>query len=298
MSQPSCVVHHEPESLRQACNDARAKGLRVGLVPTMGALHAGHAALVSEAHRRCGFVAATVFVNPTQFGPNEDFAKYPRTLDRDVALCAEAGACCVFAPPVEAMYPPGEATRVRVSGLTEVLCGASRPGHFDGVATIVTKLFALTGPCTAVFGRKDYQQLKVIERLVRDLLLPVEIVGHPIVREPDGLARSSRNRYLSDAEHARALSLSAGLSDAVHAFERGERRVGVLRGMVRARMEPAVDSIDYVELAHADTVQPHGDEETLGARALLAVAAKVGPARLIDNVVLGEDPAPKVEEAR
>lgn len=282
--------------LRSAVASFREKGQRVAFVPTMGALHAGHLALVEQARRVAGKVVVSIFVNPKQFGPGEDFDRYPRDLEADAEKLREAGADLLFAPAVDVMYPPGFATTVHVAGVSEGMEGARRPGHFDGVATIVTKLFALTGPCTAVFGRKDYQQLKVIERLVRDLLLPVEIVGHPIVREPDGLARSSRNRYLSDAEHARALSLSAGLSDAVHAFERGERRVGVLRGMVRARMEPAVDSIDYVELADADTVKPHADEVTLGARALLAVAAKVGPARLIDNVVLGEDPAPRMEE--
>jgi len=200
-------VFEQPEAFRDALEHARRQGKRVGLVPTMGALHAGHLALIAEARARASFVAASVFVNPTQFGPQEDFARYPRTLDRDVELCAGAGADCVFAPAVEAMYPDGELTRVRVEGLSESLCGSTRPGHFEGVATIVAKLFSLAGACVAVFGRKDYQQLKVIERMARDLLYPVEVVGHRTVREPDGLAMSSRNRYLSGDERVRSRRL-------------------------------------------------------------------------------------------
>lgn len=262
----------------------------------MGALHAGHLALVKEAQRHARFVAVSIFVNPTQFGPNEDFSRYPRTLEADVAALCTVGADCVFAPSVEGMYPDSESTRVSVSGVSEPLCGVQRPGHFDGVATVVAKLFGLLGPGVAVFGRKDYQQLKVIERMTRDLMLPVEIVGHPIVREADGLAMSSRNRYLSDSEHHRALELSRALSDVVRAFASGERNAGALRGLVRARIERVADSIDYVEVTHPDTLRVHADSDRVGDRALVAVALRVGPARLIDNVVLGEDPAPVAED--
>ncbi|MCB9576831.1 MAG: pantoate--beta-alanine ligase [Polyangiaceae bacterium] len=283
------VVHTVAE-LRTACDAVRAKGGRVGLVPTMGALHEGHVALVEQAARRTSQVVVTVFVNPTQFGPNEDFDKYPRTLDADVAASAAAGASLVFAPAITEMYPPGERTRVIVSGLTEHLCGRSRPGHFEGVATVVTKLFAAVGPCVAVFGRKDYQQLKVIERMARDLLLPVEIVGHPTVREADGLAKSSRNAYLSKEDRERARAIPQALAHAVQRFGAGERRSSAIGEDVRARLTQAGLRIDYVTLADPETIAPiEGASE---ARALLAVAAFAGATRLIDNVVLGEDPAP------
>ncbi len=279
---------------RAAC-DAVRRGGALGLVPTMGALHDGHLALVRAARERTAAVAVTIFVNPTQFGPNEDFSRYPRTLERDVELCREAGASLVFAPPAEAMYPTGERTRVRVAGLTDFLCGPKRPGHFEGVATIVTKLFCVAGPCVAVFGRKDYQQLKVIERLVRDLLLPVEVVGHPTVRDTDGLARSSRNVYLSDAERARALSIPRALSHAVRRFSAGERSAGALQAAAEAEITAAADRVDYVTLADADELTPLSPETVAGDRAVLAVAAFIGSTRLIDNVVLGEDAAPIAE---
>lgn len=258
----------------------------------MGALHEGHLALVREAHRRCGFVAVSVFVNPTQFGPGEDLDNYPRTLEQDIEGCAEAGASCVFAPERFAMYPPGETTRVRVEGLSDPLCGAHRPVHFVGVATVVTKLFVVTGPCVAVFGRKDYQQWRIIERLARDLLFHVEVVGHPTVREPDGLAMSSRNKYLSASDRRRAAAIPRGLSAAVRAFEAGERRVVTLRSLVLDTIEPVADAIDYVEVADADTLEPHGPSGEIPDRAVLALAARIGQARLIDNVVFGQDPAP------
>jgi pantoate--beta-alanine ligase len=264
----------------------------------MGALHTGHAALIHEARARTDTVAVTIFVNPTQFGPNEDLARYPRTFDDDLARSEAAGARLVFAPSVEEMYPKSERTRVRVSGLTEHLCGASRPGHFEGVATIVTKLFAVAGPCTAVFGRKDYQQLKVIERMTADLLLPVAIVSHSTVREADALALSSRNRYLSDEERKRALAIPRALSGAVRKFAGGERLVSALEDGVLAEFESAALRVDYVTLAHPDELTPYSREAVLGGRALLAVAAFSGATRLIDNVVLGEDPPPMKSEAR
>lgn len=285
-------IWRDPEELRRACDEARRKGLRVGLVPTMGALHAGHTALIHEAAKRADFVAVTVFVNPTQFGPNEDLAKYPRTLESDIEKSISAGAKGVFAPSAEAMYPPGDETRVRVPITSDPLCGAHRPGHFEGVATIVTKLFALAGPCVAVFGRKDYQQLQVIKRLARDLFLPVDVVGMRTVREPDGLAMSSRNAYLSQVERQQAVAIPRGLSAAVRAFQKGERDAGALRSMVRSHVEPIAKSIDYVDVADPDSLRVLADGEKAGDRALVAVAVRTPSARLIDNVVLGEDPAP------
>jgi pantoate--beta-alanine ligase len=287
----------EPEAFRRACDEARARGQRVGLVPTMGALHAGHVALVTEALTRAPFVAVSIFVNPTQFGPSEDFARYPRTLEADMDKLERAGASLVFAPAPEAMYPSGDETRVRVGPTAAELCGAHRPGHFEGVATVVAKLFALTGPSVAVFGRKDYQQLCVIRRFTRDLFLPVEIVGLRTVREPDGLAMSSRNAYLSAEQRAAALAIPRGLSRAVFAFAGGERRAGALAALVRAEVAEVATSIDYVAVADADTAAVLPSEAIIGDRALLALAIRLGGARLIDNVVLGEDPAPMHEGA-
>jgi pantoate--beta-alanine ligase len=286
------TVHHTIREFRAAANAVRAAGERFGLVPTMGALHAGHLSLVKEARRHAAEVGVTIFVNPTQFGPNEDFARYPRTLERDVELCREAGVSHVFAPDASEMYPAGERTRVQVSGLTAALCGPHRPGHFDGVTTIVSKLFAVAGECVAVFGRKDYQQLKVIERMTRDLLLPVEVIGLKTLRDTDGLALSSRNAYLTPEERERALAIPRALSSAVHAFSAGERRVSALRGAALAALEPASLRLDYATLADADELVPFSDDSVLGERALFAVAGFVGKTRLIDNVVFGEDVAP------
>jgi len=283
---------HEPAELRRACDRARAAGKRVGLVPTMGALHAGHLSLLAEARKRADYVVVSIFVNPTQFGPGEDLARYPRTLEADAVQCEQAGAALLFVPSTGTMYPPGDETRVRVGATAAGLCGTHRPGHFEGVCTVVAKLFCLTGPCVAVFGRKDYQQWRVIERFTRDLHLPVEIVAAPIVREPDGLALSSRNAYLSAADRQRALAVPRGLSAAVRAFRDGERRVAVLRDMVMAMVGPVADSVDYVEVADAESVQPLDAGGRVGERALLALAVRMGATRLIDNVVLGEDPAP------
>ncbi len=284
------MVLKGPSEVREACDAARARGLTVGFVPTMGALHEGHLALAREARRRATFVVCSIFVNPTQFGPNEDLARYPRDLAGDVAKLD--GVDVVFAPEPDAMYVRGERTRVRVDELTAHLCGPHRPGHFEGVTTIVAKLFALVGPSVAVFGKKDYQQLAVIRRMARDLFFPVEVVGHPIVREPDGLAMSSRNAYLSPAERARALGLSRGLAAAARAFSGGERRAGELRRLALADVEPVATSIDYVAVADPDAIAPLPDEATVSERVLVAVACRVGATRLIDNVVLGEDEPP------
>ena len=282
----------EPLDFRRACDDARALGLSVGLVPTMGALHEGHAALIREARKHADFVAVSVFVNPTQFGPNEDLARYPRTLEKDAEMCAAAGASLVFAPTEGVMYPPGDETRVRVGATAADLCGAFRPNHFEGVATVVAKLFALTGACAAVFGRKDYQQLQVIKRFTTDLFLPVTIVGLRTVREPDGLAMSSRNAYLSPEQRRAALAIPRGLTEAASAFAAGERRAGALAALARAEVAAIATSIDYVDVADPDSVRVLGAAELVSERALLALAIRLGGARLIDNMVLGEEPPP------
>jgi pantoate--beta-alanine ligase len=284
---PAATIVKTPDEARAACDAARARGDRVGLVPTMGALHEGHVALVREARRHAAFVMCSIFVNPTQFGPNEDFAHYPRDLEGDVRKLE--GVSVVFAPEIAAMYPPGDETRVNVGPLAAHLCGPHRPGHFEGVATVVTKLFAIAGPCTAVFGKKDYQQLAILRRVATDLFFPAKVVGHPIVREPDGLAMSSRNAYLSADERARARSLCRGLSSAARAFAAGERRAGALRALAASEVERVATSVDYVTLADADALVPFGDERTVGDRAVLAIACRIGKTRLIDNIVLGED---------
>jgi len=286
------TLHRTVAEFRQATQAVRSAGKRLGLVPTMGALHAGHLSLVAEARSRAAEVALTIFVNPTQFGPNEDFARYPRPLERDLELCREAGVSHVFAPEASEMYPEGERTRVHVSGLTDALCGPHRPGHFDGVTTIVSKLFAVTGECVAVFGRKDYQQLKVIERMTRDLLLPIEVVGLRTLRDSDGLALSSRNVYLSPEERERALSIPRALSAAAAAFASGERRVSALRELALSELRRGGLRLQYATIADADDLTPMPEDAASGERAVLAIAGFMGQTRLIDNLVFGEDPAP------
>jgi len=283
-----------PDDFCRMCEEARSSGKKVSLVPTMGALHEGHLRLVDTAARHGEIVVATIFVNPTQFGPGEDLDRYPRDLEGDMAKLAGRGANVVFAPEAAAMYPEGASTSVHVSGITEGLCGATRPGHFAGVATIVAKLFNLAGRCTAVFGRKDYQQLQVIRRMAADLNMPVSIVGVPTVREGDGLAMSSRNAYLSAEERSRALAIPTGLATAHDLFASGERSAAKIRVEARAGIEAAFDSVDYVTIADADTLKPLAGRDLIGERALLAVAARVGTTRLIDNTVLGEDEPPQV----
>jgi pantoate--beta-alanine ligase len=293
----SLPIERSVRDFRAACDAVRSGGARLGFVPTMGALHAGHLKLVEVARRHAERVAVSIFVNPTQFGPNEDFERYPRQLERDVELLASAGADLVFAPTPAEMYPPGERTRVNVSVLSEHLCGPFRPGHFQGVATVVSKLFAVAGPCTAVFGRKDYQQLKIIERLARDLLLPVQVVGEPTVRDVDGLALSSRNAYLSAPERARALAIPRALAGAAARFAQGERRAGALVEPVRALLQQAELRLDYADIADADQLFPLSLDDLVAERAVIAIAAFCGTTRLIDNLVLGEDPAPRVSES-
>jgi pantoate--beta-alanine ligase len=263
---------------------ARARGQRIAFVPTMGALHAGHVALLHEGRRRGDLLVLSIFVNPTQFGPKEDLDRYPRDLAGDLAKAATARTDAVFVPAKEVMYPPGAQTTVRVTRLEQGMCGDSRPGHFAGVATVVCKLFNIVRPQVALFGEKDFQQLAVIRRMVRDLDMPVEVIGCPTVREPDGLAMSSRNAFLSPPERARALSLSRGLFAARAAFQAGERSAAALLAAARAHIDSAVDRVDYVDLRDAEDLQPL---DTVDRPAVIATAAFVGATRLIDNVRLG-----------
>ena len=270
--------------LRAACDAARARGAEVGLVPTMGYLHEGHRSLMRAARAETGFVVVTIFVNPLQFGPGEDLDRYPRDLAGDERACREEGVDLVFAPSVDDMFPSAPVTTVHVGGLTDALCGVSRPGHFDGVTTIVTKLLSLAGPCRAYFGRKDAQQLAVVTRLARDLSLPVEVVACPLVREPDGLALSSRNAYLRGDERRAATVLFRALrrgADAVVAGERDPERVRATVGETIGE-EPLV-AAEYVELRDAVEISL---VDRVDGEVVLAVAARVGSTRLIDNIRL------------
>jgi pantoate--beta-alanine ligase len=282
----------------RAWSDAeRAAGRRVALVPTMGALHAGHLALVAEARRRAQRVVVSIFVNPTQFGPGEDLARYPRPFAADCRACAAAGVDVVFAPPVEEIYPPGDRTRVEVAGLTEGLCGRDRPGHFAGVTTVVTRLLVAARPLVAVFGEKDFQQLVVVRRLVRDLRFDVEIVGVPIVRDADGLALSSRNVRLGGALRDEALVLSRALDAAERLVAAGERAAARLLAEVRLELGKAPSArVDYAELRDPESLEPA--PALLSGPTLLALAVRFPPAeaaepgwvRLIDNRVLLAQP--------
>lgn len=273
---------------RAACRAARASGQRLGLVPTMGALHEGHLSLVRAAQAQCDAVAVSIFVNPTQFGPKEDLAKYPRPFDRDCQLLEKEGVGILFAPPVEEIYPNSnsndQVTWVLVEGLSEKLDGRSRPGHFRGVTTIVSKLFHILEPEAAFFGQKDAAQLAVIRRMVRDLNFAVEIVACPIVREPDGLAMSSRNAYLDGKERSRALVLQRSLQETRQRFQAGERIAANLISAAKEviRREPQI-TLDYFEIVDPETLDP---VEQVSQPTLVAVAAYVGATRLIDNVVL------------
>jgi pantoate--beta-alanine ligase len=272
------------EQMRAACQAAKQQRNRLGFVPTMGALHEGHLSLVRAAQGRCDVVAASIFVNPTQFGPNEDFSKYPRSFERDRELLEKEGVELLFAPSVEEMYPGNAVTFVTVEGLSERLCGKSRPGHFRGVTTVVAKLFHITQPDFAFFGQKDAAQVAIIRRMVRDLNLSVEIVACPIVREADGLAMSSRNAYLSSQERNSALVLSRSLTQMKTLFEQGERCAAKLGAAGRQifEEEPSV-RLDYIEIVSPETLEP---VEHIDDPALVAVAAFVGGTRLIDNIVL------------
>lgn len=270
--------------MQQQADSWRRQGLTIGLVPTMGYLHQGHLALVQKAIDLADRVAVSIFVNPTQFGPNEDFERYPQDIPRDLRLLDELGVHVVFKPEAAGIYPQGYQTYVEVQQLTQPLCGQSRPTHFRGVTTVVNKLFNITKPHLAIFGEKDFQQLVTIQRMVSDLNMDVEIIGHPIVRESDGLAMSSRNVYLNAEQRQTALRLSQALEQARRMVSGGERQAQAILAKVKDHLlEGGGITIDYLELCSPDTLQPVMSLEQPG---LLAMAAFVGPARLLDNCIL------------
>lgn len=269
--------------LRQTLAQARRAGGRVGFVPTMGYLHDGHLALVAASRAQCEVTVVSIFVNPTQFGPNEDLSTYPRDFLRDETLCRDAGVTILFAPDAQEVYPTQFETYVESGELAKPLCGAFRPGHFRGVATVVCKLFNMVQPDFAFFGQKDFQQSAVVRRMAIDLNLPIEIITVPTVREPDGLAMSSRNRYLSEEERRRALAISRGLLAAVDEFRSGERDVEKLVAIAKRHLE-VVDRLQYLELVDGDTLK--AAHSPLRRTAALCAAAYVGSTRLIDNVML------------
>lgn len=259
-------------------------GNRVGLVPTMGALHRGHLSLVEAARKHCTQVALTIFVNPTQFAPHEDLSAYPRPLEADLSLCRDAGVDFVFTPTVADMYPSGAVTTIHVAKLSDGLCGPFRPGHFDGVATIVAKLFNVLPADVAYFGEKDYQQLQVIRRMVLDLNIPIDIVGCPTVREPDGLAMSSRNVYLSAVERTQATSINRALFAGVELVRRGENDVTKITDNIRqAILAAGPVAIEYVSAVDVDTLAPIA---RFDRRARICAAVRIGKCRLIDNVAV------------
>ena len=272
------------KEMQSFSEEARRQGRKISFVPTMGFLHEGHLQLIRQGRSRGDVLIVSIFVNPIQFGPAEDFKQYPRDWERDAELCESGGADVIFAPAAEEMYPDGFQTVVSVPHLSENLCGISRPTHFQGVATVVAKLFNCTKPHVALFGEKDFQQLAIIKRMVRDLDFDIQIIGVPTVREADGLAMSSRNTYLSTQERTSALSLSKALLTAQELFRSGERNALVLIDTARAiitREEAA--AIDYIKVCDIETLK---DVNTISNSAVLALAVKIGKARLIDNVVL------------
>ncbi len=272
------------KELRKRIFQEKREGRKVGFVPTMGYFHEGHLSLMRRARKECDFVVVSIFVNPHQFGPSEDYHRYPRDVERDKKLAKEVGVDLLFVPSVEEMYPEDQLTWVEVEELTNVLCGPFRPGHFRGVATVVAKLFNLVQPDVAYFGEKDYQQLQVIKKMVKDLNFPLEIVGIPTVREKDGLAMSSRNTYLTDEERQVALSLSRALKRAQELYESGEREVEAIKEAMLNLLKKPDLKLEYLEILDADKLSPL---ERIEGKALVALAARVGGTRLIDNVVLG-----------
>lgn len=275
------------DAFRRYLDQQRTAGKRIGFVPTMGYLHEGHLSLLRAARQSCDIVTLSIFVNPRQFSPQEDLAAYPRDMQRDLHLAQQVGADAVFAPAVEEMYPTAFNTEIIVHDLTDTLCGASRPGHFKGVTTVVTKLFNIVGPATAYFGQKDYQQAAVIRKMVTDLAIPVTVVTCPTVREKDGLAMSSRNAYLSPPQRQAALVLWRALQLAQRLVEQGERQaaklVQVLQDFIRS--EPSA-KIDYVAISHPDTLRA---VDRLCGTVLIALAVHIGATRLIDNMLVVVD---------
>lgn len=279
-------IIHDVQEMQQITLDLRRQGKRISFVPTMGYLHDGHASLLREGRNRGNILVLSIFVNPTQFGPNEDLNRYPRNMEGDCALAESCGVDFVFAPTASGMYPPGFQTTIALGPLTHPLCGASRPGHFNGVAVVVTKLFTIVQPDCALFGKKDFQQLAIIRQMTSDLNLPVEIIGMPIVREPDGLAMSSRNSYLSPGERQSALCLYRTIENVRELFAAGETTVERLLADARQIIETVPEAtIDYLEFRHATTLEPvtNATSDTL-----FALAVKIGSTRLIDNTVLGD----------
>ena len=272
-----------PGEMQRWSEQARRRGETIAFVPTMGFLHEGHLTLMREGRKRASMLASSLFVNPTQFGPNEDFARYPRNFERDCEMMRTVPVDALFAPAPEAMYPPGSQTWVEATEITKGLCGDHRPGHFRGVTTVVAKLFNIVKPHCALFGEKDYQQLRAIERMVRDLNFDLEIVPVPTVREPDGLAMSSRNAYLTPDQREQALSLSRALAAAGACLKAGARDPGQLADAAKAVLQstPGV-RIEYVEAVDAETLKPMG---AIDRPVVVAVAAQVGATRLIDNMV-------------
>jgi pantoate--beta-alanine ligase len=273
-----------PAAMSAWSESARARGERIAFVPTMGALHAGHVSLLAAAREHGDRVALSIFVNPTQFGPHEDLARYPRDLAGDLAKAAGVGTDVAFVPEVRDMYPADAQTFIEVREVSQGLCGDRRPGHFVGVATVVAKLFGIVRPHVAIFGEKDFQQLAVIRRMVRDLNLPVDIVGRPTLREQDGLAMSSRNAYLSPDERQRAVAIFEGLGAARARYAAGTLAAGALVEAALAAMKDRVDRIDYVEIRDADSLRP---VDRVERPAVILAAAFVGTTRLIDNMRLG-----------
>lgn len=269
--------------LRETVARERLGGKRIGFAPTMGYLHDGHLSLVEASRTICDVAVVSIFVNPTQFGPNEDLSIYPRDFPRDEKLCRNAGVDILFAPDAQEVYPAQFQTFVEPGELANQLCGAFRPGHFRGVATVVSKLFNIVQPDVAFFGQKDFQQCAIVRRMVIDLNLPIEIVTVPTVREPDGLAMSSRNRYLNEEQRRRALAISRSLFAAAAAFRTGERDAKKLIAIADRHLE-GVDKLQYLELVDSDTLRPA--ELSLGRPAALCAAAYIGATRLIDNVIL------------
>lgn len=276
-------IIREINALQKEVNDLRAGGGRIAFVPTMGALHAGHLALVREAKRRAEHVVVSIFVNPTQFGPNEDLSTYPRREAEDASMLEAEGCAILWAPDVATMYPPGHATRIRVGGVSEGLDGAARPGHFDGVATVVYTLFSQVRPDVALFGQKDYQQLAVVRRMAKDLLLPLDVVGVPTQRDADGLALSSRNIYLSDEERVQARTLPRVLVETAQAIREGRAVAEALADAHQDLAAAGFAPIDYIALCDAETLEPL---TALNRPARLLAAAKLGKTRLIDNLAL------------
>ncbi|MEZ4600565.1 MAG: pantoate--beta-alanine ligase [Syntrophotaleaceae bacterium] len=274
-------------AMQARCLAAREQGRRIALVPTMGFLHEGHLSLLREGRRRGDLLVLSLFVNPTQFGQGEDFESYPRDLAGDADMARSVGVDWLFAPQARDMYPRGYATTVEVEGLTDTLCGRSRPGHFRGVTTVVCKMFAIVQPHVALFGRKDFQQLAVLGRMTKDLNLPVEIIGMPIIREEDGLAMSSRNSYLAPDERRQALALSASIGLAKEAVRLGEKSAATLCELVAERICQEPDAvIDYVQICHGETL---AEVEEIDRQSVLLLAVRIGRTRLIDNSYLQEE---------